>query len=227
MIMHVETNQLQRTACAANSSQEVIEFGPKVALRGMRMRFERNEEIFGEDEPAEYVYRVISGAVRTMRFSSDGRRQILGFQLPGDVFGLEVGDTHTLSAEAVSGSEILLVRRSALEKAAGEDMQAARALLALTSQQLLSAREHALVLGRKGAGERVAAFLLQLANRFVSRRELDLPMSRADIADYLGLTIETVSRAFSEMERQCAIALPSSRHVVMRNPAALMQLEAA
>jgi CRP/FNR family nitrogen fixation transcriptional regulator len=84
-----------------------------------------------------------------------------------------------------------------------------------------------LVLGRKGAGERVAAFLLQLANRFVAKREMELPMSRADIADYLGLTIETVSRAFSEFERQSAIALPSSRHVVMRNPLALHHLEAA
>ena len=225
--MRIETDQTSRIDCASDGAQEVIEFGPKVALRGMRMRFERNEEIFGEDEPAEYIYRVVSGAVRTMRFSSDGRRQILGFQLPGDVFGLETGDTHTLSAEAVSTSEIVLVRRSVLEKVAGEDMQAARALLALTSQHLLSAREHALVLGRKGAGERVAAFLLQLAERFVSRGELDLPMSRADIADYLGLTIETVSRAFSEMERQCAIALPSSRHVIVCNRAALAELKAA
>jgi CRP/FNR family nitrogen fixation transcriptional regulator len=106
-------------------------------------------------------------------------------------------------------------------------MRAARALLKLTGEQLASAREHALVLGRKGAGERVAAFLLQLANRFVAKSELDLPMSRADIADYLGLTIETVSRAFSEFERQAAISLPSSRHVVMRDPIALHELEAA
>ena len=158
------------------------------------------------------------GAVRTMRFSSDGRRQILGFHLPGEVFGLELGDTHTLSAEALANSEIVMVRHSALNKAATDDARAARALLQLTSEQLTSAREHALVLGRKGACERVAAFLLQLADRFVAKREMDLPMSRADIADYLGLTIETVSRAFSEFERNAAIALPSSRHVVMRNP---------
>jgi CRP/FNR family nitrogen fixation transcriptional regulator len=84
-----------------------------------------------------------------------------------------------------------------------------------------------MVLGRKGAGERVAAFLLRLADRSARNQELDLPMSRADIADFLGLTIETVSRAFTEMERQHAIALPSSRHVVMRSRSALMQLEAA
>lgn len=210
----------------AHQGQDSIEFGA-VALRGVRMRFDRNEEIFGQDEPAEYVYRVVSGAVRTMRFSSDGRRQILGFHLPGDVFGLELGDAYSLSAEAVGPSDIVMVRRSALDKAASDDPGAARSLLKLTSEQLAEAREHALVLGRKGAGERVAAFLLQLADRFVAKREMDLPMSRADIADYLGLTIETVSRAFSEFERSAAIALPSSRHVVMRNPNALFELEAA
>ncbi|GAM98184.1 transcriptional regulator of Crp/Fnr family [alpha proteobacterium U9-1i] len=211
---------------AAQAPQDSIEFGG-VTLRGVRMRFQRNEEIFGQDEAAEYVYRVVSGAVRTMRFSSDGRRQILGFHLPGDIFGLELGDTHTLSAEALASSEIVMVRRSALDKAAADDARATRALLQLISEQLTTAREHALVLGRKGAGERVAAFLLQLADRFVAKREMDLPMSRADIADYLGLTIETVSRAFSEFERNAAIALPSSRHVVMRNPSALYELEAA
>jgi CRP/FNR family nitrogen fixation transcriptional regulator len=218
--------QTSNTTQAAISGQDTIEFGG-VALRGVRMRYERNEEIFGQDEPAEHIYRVVSGAVRTMRFTCEGRRQILGFHLPGDVFGLELGDVYSLSAEALGASEVIMVRRSSLEKAANEDPRAARSLLKLTSEQLAEAREHACVLGRKGAGERVAAFLLQLADRIVAKREMDLPMSRADIADYLGLTIETVSRAFSEFERNAAIALPSSRHVVMRNPSALFELEAA
>jgi CRP/FNR family nitrogen fixation transcriptional regulator len=191
------------------------------------MSFARNEEIFGEDEPADYVYRVVSGAVRTMRFAQDGKRQILGFHMAGDIFGLESGPTHSLSAEAVGDAQIVMVRRTQLDKAAAEDASAARALLALTSQNLKNARDHAVILGRKGAGERVAAFLLRLADRGVSPRELDLPMSRADIADYLALTIETVSRAFTEMERQAAISLPSSRHVVMRSRSALIELQAA
>ena len=218
--------QMLNTVQPALPHQNSIEFGG-VTLQGACMRYERNEEVFGQDEPAEYVYRVVVGAVRTMRFTSEGRRQILGFHLPGDIFGLELGDAHSLSAEAVVASDIVMVRRSAIERAAADDVRAARALLKLTSEQLANAREHALVLGRKGAGERVAAFLLQLAKRVVAKRELDLPMSRADIADYLGLTIETVSRAFSEFERQAAIALPSSRHVVMRNPNALLELDAA
>ncbi|MGE0830062.1 MAG: helix-turn-helix domain-containing protein [Hyphomonadaceae bacterium] len=206
---------------------EIVEFGPALRVRGVRMRFARNAEIFGEDEPADYVYRVLSGAVRTLRFSQDGRRQILGFHFPGDIFGLEPGAEHSLSAEAVSNTEIVLVRRNHIDKVAAEHPAAARAMLALSVDCLAQARDHALILGRKGAGERVAAFLLRLADRAATRGELDLPMPRADIADYLALTIETVSRTFTEMERQCAIALPSSRHVVMRDRSALAELSAA
>ncbi|MEZ6024050.1 MAG: helix-turn-helix domain-containing protein [Hyphomonadaceae bacterium] len=206
---------------------DAIALGQGLVLQGTRMRFKANEEIFGEDEDAEYVYRVVSGVVRTIRFSSDGRRQILAFHLPGDVFGLESGKTHTLSAEAVADADVALVRRSLIDAAAAQDVTAAQALIALMQRQLRNAQEHALVLGRKGAGERVAAFLLQLADRVAERCEIDLPMSRADIADYLALTIETVSRAFTQMQREHAIALPSSRHVVVCDRHALEMLEAA
>jgi CRP/FNR family nitrogen fixation transcriptional regulator len=191
------------------------------------MRFQRNEEVFGAGERVEHVYRVVSGAVRTMRYSSDGRRQILAFHLPGDVFGLELGDTHEYSAEAVVESELVLIRRSVIERAAAESTTAARALLQLAANQLHDAQEHALMLGRKGAGERVAAFLLRLQERLTSRQQVDLPMSRLDIADHLALTIETVSRAFTQMEREHTISLPSSRRVVVRNRNALEQLQAA
>jgi CRP/FNR family nitrogen fixation transcriptional regulator len=223
--MHVQSLAAGRAIDRAPAI-EIVALAPALSLRGVRMRYTRNEEIFGEGEPAEHVYRVISGAVRTMRFSQDGRRQILGFYFAGDVFGLEAGADHALSAEAVCDAEIAVVRRAHLDKAASSDFAAARAMLDLTAQSLTQARDHALILGRKGAGERVAAFLLRLADR-APCQELDLAMSRADIADYLALTIETVSRAFTEMERQAAIALPSSRHVVMRSRAALAELEAA
>lgn len=204
-----------------------IALGPGLVLQGSRLPFSRNQEIFGQGEPAAHVYRVVSGAVRTIRYSSDGRRQILSFHLPGDVFGLEPGDTRTLSAEAVSDTEVAAIRRSLIDSAASESAVAARALMELTQRQLEAMQEHALVLGRKGAGERVAAFLLQLSDRTAPRSEVELPMSRADIADYLALTIETVSRAFTQMEREHTIALPSSRRVVVRDRSALELLEAA
>lgn len=206
---------------------DAIPLGPGLAIQGTRMRFERGKEIFGEGEPADYVYRVLSGAVRTIRFSADGRRQIMAFHLPGDVFGLELSGCHTLSAEAIGVVEVAMIRRSAIDRATAESAVAAKALMQLVARQLEAARAHAMMLGRKGAGERVAAFLLHLAERFSSCREIDLPMSRADIADYLALTIETVSRAFTQMERDCSIALPSSRHVVVRDRYALETLQAA
>ncbi len=204
---------------------DAISLAPGLALQGVRRRFSRNEEIFGEGEPAEHLYRVVSGVVRTIRFTSDGRRQILAFHFPGDVFGIETGDRHALAAEAVTDSAVSVVRRSMVEAAAARDPQAAHGLLKLVSGHLQKSQEHVLVLGRKGAGERVAAFLLQLADRV--RPDIELPMSRADIADYLALTIETVSRAFTQMERDHAIDLPSSRHVVVRDRFALEQLQAA
>lgn len=211
----------------AAAGADVIDLGPALSLRGVRMHFERNAEIFGEGEPAEYLYRVVSGAVRKMRFSSDGRRQILAFCLPGDVFGLELGDTHSLTAEAVNNAEIVMVRRSLIEKAAADDPRAARCWLQYASDSLAKARDHALILGKRGANERVAAFLILMSERCSRGQDFDLPMSRLDIADYLGLTIETVSRAFTEMERQRAINLPTSRHVVIGSRSTLALMQAA
>ena len=208
-------------------ASETIDLGPSLCLRGVRRHVGRNEEIFGQGEDAEYFYRVVSGAVREMRFSSDGRRQILAFCLPGDIFGLDLGEVYTLSAEAVCDAEIVMVRRSLAEKAAAEDAQAARCWLRHASASLSKAREHALILGRKGANERLAAFLLEMSSRCIRNQDLDLPMSRSDIADYLGLTIESVSRSFTSMERHKAIDLPSARHIVMRSRSALTMMQAA
>lgn len=218
---------LQRAQAADPDQPDAVQIAPFFGLPGVHIAFQRNEEVFGEGEPADYIYQVKSGAVRTVRFSSDGRRQILAFHLPGDIFGLEFGAAHGFSAEAVACTDIILVRRSELESTAGQNRDAARALLHITQRTLQEAREHALLLARKGASNRVAAFLLQLGQRFVNNQELDLPMSRADIGDYLGLTIESVSRAFSDMKQRRTIALPSSRRVVMRDRHALPLPEAA
>jgi CRP/FNR family nitrogen fixation transcriptional regulator len=204
-----------------------ISFGPDATFSGARVRFRQNEEIFGESEPADFVYRVVSGAVRTARFSSDGKRQVLGFYLPGDVFGFEMSAAHSFSAEAVSDADVVTVRRSLVDRAIAESPAVARAVLQLTAADLAGAREHAMILGKKGAGERVAAFLLRLAERSRTGADVELPMSRTDIADYLGLTIESVSRAFTEMTRRHTIGLPSARHVVLQSRPALVELQAA
>jgi CRP/FNR family nitrogen fixation transcriptional regulator len=192
-----------------------------IDLMGARMSYARNVEVYGEGEPTEYLYKVISGAVRTCKLLEDGRRQVTAFHLPGEIFGLELGREHRFSAEAISESSILIVKRSAVLALAGRDGDVARQLWSLTADALQRVQDHMLVLGCMNAKERVAAFLLQMAKRGSGGNEFDLPMSRQDIADYLGLTIETVSRTMTQLESDAAIRLPTSRHIVLRNRAAL------
>jgi CRP/FNR family transcriptional regulator, nitrogen fixation regulation protein len=200
--------------------------GLGVDLPGFTMTFSRNEEIFGEQEPADFVYRMVEGVARSMRVLSDGRRQIDAFHLPGDVFGLEIGAVHRFTAEAVSACKVALARRPALDRAVAQDAAAARMLWALTSHDLCEAQAHLLLLTRRSASERVCAFLLDMLDRTGGGHTVELPMSRLDIADYLGLTIETVSRTMTQLERDSLIALPSCRRVVVRDRAALAAFEA-
>jgi CRP/FNR family transcriptional regulator, nitrogen fixation regulation protein len=197
----------------------------QMELMGVPMSFSRNTEIYGENEPADYLYKVVSGTVRTYKIFDDGRRQIGGFYFAGDVFGLELGEAHQFSAEAVDNCVVLLVKRSALVALADRNGDTARQLWSFTARELQRVRAHMLLL-IKSAEERVACFLLEMADRLSTAESVELPMSRQDIADYLGLTIETVSRTLTHLEAKAAIALPSSRHVVLRNRKALVRLDA-
>jgi CRP-like cAMP-binding protein len=192
---------------------------------GAAMSFGRNEEIYAEGEPAEYLYKVVSGAVRTCKQLSDGRRQITAFHLPDDTFGLEFSDEHSLSAEAIGQATVLVFKRSSVMAVAKRDNEVARELWALTASALQRVQDHMLLL-IKSAQERVAAFLLEMARRVPSGNAVELPMSRQDIADYLGLTIETVSRTLTQFETSATIELPTSRRIVLRNRGALSRLNA-
>ena len=194
-----------------------------IELMGTVMPFTRNAEIFGENEPAEYLYKVISGTVRTYKVLVDGRRQIGAFHVPGDVFGFETGDAHTFSAEAITDCKIAVVKRTALIAVAARDNEVARYMWALTAQELQRVQAHMLLL-IKSAQERVATFLLEMAQRVPAGGTVELAMSRQDIADYLGLTIETVSRTLTLLERTAAIEVSTSRRIVLRNQSALHRL---
>jgi CRP/FNR family nitrogen fixation transcriptional regulator len=161
--------------------------------------YRKGTEIYGEKEPAEYVYQVKSGAVRSYKLLSDGRRQIGAFHLGGDIFGLENGSEHRFTTEAIVDTTVRLVRRQSLETVAQNDAKLARNLLSMTTNNLQHAEDHMLLLGRKTSLERVAAFLLEMDKRLTASGIMALPMSRRDIADYLGLTLETVSRALSRL----------------------------
>ncbi len=188
--------------------------------------YRKDEEIYGEDEPAEYVYQVIRGAVRTYKLLSDGRRQIGTFLLPGDVFGLESGTNHRLAAEAIIDTTVRLVKRRSLEQAAGTDVQVARKLWTMTAGELRHAEDHMLLLGRKNAMERVANFLLEMDRRLAVAGMMALPMCRRDIGDYLGLTLETVSRALSQLHGEGVLGFSGARQIVLRNRQRLHNMDA-
>lgn len=222
-----------KTATTGSSRTFAVKQPPIAAHRlvdtldmiGASMSFGRDEEIYGEREPADYLYRVVSGAVRTYKILHDGRRQVVAFHVPGDIFGLELGDNHTSSSEAIGDATVLVFKRSAVIAVASRDSSVARQLWGMTASELHRAQDHMLLL-IKSAEERVGSFLLEMAARTPTANEIDLLMSRQDIADYLGLTIETVSRTLSRFEATGVIALPTSRHVVLRNRSALGLLNA-
>lgn len=162
--------------------------------------YEKGESIYRQNAAAEYMYQVKTGAVRTYKLLSDGRRQIGAFHLAGDIFGLET-EQHRFTAEAIIETRVLLVRRSRLADYSLQDPAVAGRLLSMTTANLRHVEDRLLLLGRKSSVEKVAAFLVEMDKRLAAHKVLALPMSRRDIADYLGLTLETVSRALAKLHR--------------------------
>jgi CRP/FNR family nitrogen fixation transcriptional regulator len=199
-------------------------FGGELGLSGSVHHFVADRAIYEEGDPARCFYKVVRGMVRTCRFLSDGRRQIDAFHVEGDVFGLEAGSQYRLSAEAVSECQVIAYRRRGLDGTVAQDERLARQFFAHAMTCLARSQEHSLLLGRGTATQKIATFVVEMAER--ERREtfIDLPMSRQDIADYLGLTIETVSRTLSHLERDGIIGLPTARRVVLRDHKALRQM---
>ncbi|WGM38311.1 helix-turn-helix domain-containing protein [Caulobacter sp. NIBR1757] len=190
---------------------------------GVRMAFAAGEEIYAQDEEADMIYRVVSGAIRTSRLLSDGRRQIGDFYYNGDFVGLEAGPVHRYSAEALGPCEILVIRKSALKLYGEEGIRIERMIWAETARELQRTQEHLMLLGRKSACEKVASFLLGMAGRF--RGEVaELPMGRQDMADYLGLTIETVSRMVTQLQVDGLVRFVDNRRFEVRNQPGLAQL---
>ena len=195
---------------------------------GLKMPFAKDEEIFAQDEEADMAHMVVTGVVRTIRLLADGRRQVGAFYYAGDLIGLETGPIHRFSAEAICDSMILVVRRSALKAFAG-DGQLDRAIWEATRRELERTQEHLLVLGRKTACEKVASFLMDLAQREGGGNpsgRYSLPMSRQDMADYLGLTIETVSRMLTQLQGQAVVEFDGCRKFMVKRWDTLEQMAA-
>jgi CRP/FNR family nitrogen fixation transcriptional regulator len=190
--------------------------------RGTAIRAERDEEIVAQEDSADHCYLVVSGCVRTVRLMEDGRRHVGEFLFAGDLFGCEALDKHDFGAEAVTPVTLRRYARQDLERLADQDSDFARRLREISASRLRSGRQHMVLLGRKTASERIASFLLEMAERTDLGRTstIDLPMSRSDMGDYLGMTIETVCRRLTRLRLEGTIAIDGTK-ITIRDRLAL------
>jgi CRP/FNR family nitrogen fixation transcriptional regulator len=190
-------------------------FGSFSQRIGVVKSYARKREIIREDDPATRLYQVISGTVCTTKMLRDGRRQVGGFYFSGDVFGLEAAVKHTLAAQAITDVRVRIVKKQTLSALVLSDCKGAERLLSLTARELARKQRLALLLSR-AAQERVIGFIIEMAQHGLSKGgRIALPMTRQDIADYLGLTIETVSRILHDLERRGAIKIKGYNAIVL------------
>jgi CRP-like cAMP-binding protein len=191
------------------------------ALRrsGSKIRFARSETIFSEGDSAEYAYSVISGAVRLCKHMADGRRQISQFLLPGDFFSFVEMAEHSFTAEAVADSVVACYPQRQIERMIDERPALRRYFGSLLMRRVKDVQNHLVVLGRQTAKEKVASFLVMLIERagLEDAARIELPMTRQDIADFLGLTIETVCRVLSAMKRARLVDISGLHELIIRN----------
>ncbi len=181
--------------------------------------------IFCEGDESTYLFNVVRGAIRLSKLLPDGRRQVTGFLFPGDFLGLSVAEHYAYSADTLNDVALCRFERSKLVQLLDEFPKLERRLLDLASHELAEAHGHLLLLGRKTATERLASLLLKLLERIGEDQNgemtIDLPMSRHDLADYAGLSMETVSRTFTRLRKEGVIETPDTRFVVVSDTDAL------
>jgi CRP/FNR family nitrogen fixation transcriptional regulator len=197
----------------------------RLDMMGTLVSFQRGAHFYGESDPAEYLYSLASGMARGYRMTSEGRRQVVAFYMPGDLFGFELGGEHSFSVEAVCNAKARMIRLSTLSAIEALDQDLAENLRTSLARELRRNQDHIRRLGQS-AQERVASFLLEIARRIPNNGTIDLVMSRQDIADYLGLTIETISRTLTHITRVGAISIARARRVTIRDPDLLSRLSA-
>lgn len=183
----------------------------KLFALAFRLQLAKRNRLFSASDPARYVYNLTEGMVSRSRSLPDGRRQILGFLLPGDFIGFEADGTHCRDAEALTEAKVCRFERAAFDDFLQDNPDVALRLLRMASSDLAQAARHEVLLGRKTAVERIATFLLDLRDRSGTRHlrtdPLALPMTRGEIADYAGLTIETVSRVLGRLKLDKVVEL--------------------
>jgi len=199
---------------------------PTLLATGPVLHVSRGREIYAEGNSADVLIKVLSGLVRTCKFKRDGRRQIDAFYTRDDVFGFEAGTLYSRSAEAVSDCTLVSYRRRDVAILAAKHQGFADQLYAYSLRSLVRSQDHARILGHTSAAEKLAAFLIECSERSLRKDCIMLGMSRMDIADYLGLTEETVSRGLTQLRLDGCIELLSARHIRILNPPRLRELYA-
>lgn len=193
--------------------------------------FQPNETVFFEGDPAEFVFEVMEGALKRCKFLVDGRRQITGFVYSGYFAGISPGDRYSYSAEAVTQVELAVYPRGEFERLVKKSPEFSALLLSLTTHELDMAQEQLVVIGRKTALEKVASFLLMMVDRTTlvegSADRIDFALARSDIADYLGLTVETVCRVFSKLKYLGIISMPEPQQIIILDRDTLLRLSTA
>jgi CRP/FNR family nitrogen fixation transcriptional regulator len=217
---HPELNTAKPATTVPMSDFKALDAFGTVVLVG------RDQEVYAEGDAAEYCYKVVAGAIRTLKLMPDGRRQVSEFYLAGDLLGFEDCETRYLTAEAASDATLIRYPRRRIEAQAEADQGLARKLRDLASGSLRNCHKQMLLLGRKSAQERIATFLLEMADRAPQNGDnvVELPMSRSDIADHLGLTLETVSRVLNRLHRDDTINLVSAHRVELADREALEEM---
>jgi CRP/FNR family transcriptional regulator len=212
------------TVCAALEEDELA----RLADITHTHRVDAAQTIFSEGDPASNLFNVTAGTVKLYKLLPDGRRQITGFLFSGDFMGLSINERYAYSAETVTATSLCRFPRRKMDQLMDEFPKLQRRLFSLASNELASAQDQMLLLGRKTAKEKIASFLVSVAQRAVRRGQKDnpvhLPMSRADIADYLGLTTETVSRTFTQLKAGGVIRLLEGGKVQLSNKEALYEM---
>ena len=192
---------------------------------GVAKNVGRDETLFSEGGEARHIYLLVRGVARTVKLLRDGRRQVAGFAFPGDLLGLETLPEYSLSAEAVSDISVVSYSRDRLDRLAGGNSALQKQVTDIVAAELREAQETLLVLGRQKATERLAWFLIRKLDRIGSAGGVvAVPMNRTDIADYLGLTIETISRALAALKRKGYVAVPSANRIRLLNRSGLRAL---
>jgi CRP/FNR family transcriptional regulator, nitrogen fixation regulation protein len=193
---------------------------------GTVVTLKRDMVLFHEGDPAQYYFKVVQGAVRSCKLLRDGRRHVGDFYLPGDFIGLDAEAEYVFTAEAIADATLVRYARRSVEALAVQEPKIGRRLLHLACRSLNAAQQQMLLLSRKTAEERIATFLIGIADR-KDGRQVSLPMTRTDIGDHLGLTMETVSRALAHLKSEGVIELKSSHDVRIRDREALAELAEA